>query len=119
VLGIAVGWNFGEIVFRRVAFFWLGAWSAEFSWSYLCAALDSNASLLIVFASVYFVDLWWTPKRGKETTSLQSQALYQAVALVALLPLLPTYLGEWQALLAKFAIGAALAHIASKDLNLY
>ncbi len=120
VLGIALGWNFGEIVFRRVALFWLGAWSSEFSWSYLCAALDSNAALLLVFATVYFVDAWWTPKRGgKEAGSLQNQNLYQALALVALLPLLPAYIGEWQVLLVKFAIGAALTHFAAKDLGFY
>jgi hypothetical protein len=120
VLGIALGWNFGEIVFRRVAFFWLGAWSAEFSWSFLCTALESNASLLLVFATVYFVDVWWTPKRGnKDVGSFQSQALYQAVALAAFFPLLAMYLGEWQALLVKFPVGGILAHHAAKQLNLY
>lgn len=116
VLGIALGWNFGEIFFRRVAFFWLGAWSAEFSWSYLCAALESNAALLLVFAAVHSVDQWWTPKRGKEA---QPQALYQALVLVALVPQLGVYVGEWEALAAKFVLGSLLAHWAAKDLNLY
>jgi hypothetical protein len=115
VLGLAVGWNFGEIVFRRVAFFWMGAWSAEFSWSYLCAALDSNASLLMIFATVYLVDVWWNSKRGK----MERPALYMAVALCSLFPFLLTFLGEWYALLFKFVFGGILTHSAAKDLRLY
>ncbi len=118
VVGIALGWNFGEIVFRRLAFFWLGAWSAEFSWAYLTAALDSNASLLVALALVNYVDVWWSPKRAREGVS-PNQPLYQALAVCALLPFALSFLSEGWAMLAKFAFGLVAAHAAAKDLNLY
>ncbi len=119
VVGLALGWNVGEIVFRRLAFYWMGAWSTEFSWSYLVAALDSNASLLTAIAFVNFVDAWWSPKRLKDGSVSPNQPLYYALALCAVLPFGLNYLSETWGTVAKYAIGLLVANAAAKDLNLY
>jgi hypothetical protein len=119
VVGLALGWNFGEIVFRRLAFYWMGAWSTEFTWTYLVAALDSNASLLVSIAFVNFVDVWWSSRRLKDGGASPNQPLYYALALCAVLPFGLNHLSEGWGTAAKYALGLVVANAAAKDLNLY
>lgn len=118
VLGLAVGWTTGENVFRKFFFFWSGLWQNEFSWSYMCSALDSNGTLLLSIVLMHVVDQYWYPSKRSGGKDPQ-QALYQAIALVALLPMLLALLGEWTAVAVKLGLGLVLAHWACKDLAVY
>ena len=115
ILGLAIGWNIGEGIFRRLVSFWKGAWTlAQFDWTYLCQAFDCNASLLLAFVAFFLVEMWLSPKRSPFASP--QQPLYLAVALWALAPFALSFVNEWIALVGKLAIGATVSYLSWKHL---
>ena len=115
ILGLAIGWNVGEGVFRRLVTFWRGAWTqSEFDWTYLCSAFDSNASLLLAFAAFFFAEMAIAPKRNPYSSS--QQPLFFAIMVWALIPFALSFVNEWVALLGKAAVGAVASYISWQHL---
>ncbi|RWS24422.1 hypothetical protein B4U80_06443 [Leptotrombidium deliense] len=61
ILGVAVGWSFGESLLTRFVDFYVNARSMQFDWKHMLTAVDANLSLI---QNISICCLLWLWSRG-------------------------------------------------------
>lgn len=87
VLGIGLGWSFGEAILSKFLPLWIGARGLEFSWEHTMSGVEANSAMLL---TIVLTALVWSSNRKDIDGSSMSQISGLMIA-VLILPRLVSY----------------------------
>ena len=73
ILGVAVGWSFGESILTRLIDFYVNAKSMQFDWRHIISAMDANVTLIQTICTCTLI---WNYSRGNKKLPLTILLIY-------------------------------------------